>query len=132
MPLAINKNVEGFLSQYDETVSRYALKLREVLLTNLPDIIEQVDIPARMIAYSYGKRYVEMICTIIPSKKRLKLGFYKGPDLPDPRGILEGEGKISRYVVVNSDKLIHSSAIKKLLSSALAAYKQRMRAETDK
>ena len=78
--MTADKKVESFLSQYDEQVFSSALKLRDVLLANLPDIIEQVDIPAKMIAYCYGQKYEEMICTIIPSKKGLKLGFYKGTE----------------------------------------------------
>jgi hypothetical protein len=118
--------IETFLSQYDEQVFKTAFKLREVLFANLPDVLEQVDLPARMIAYCYGQKYIEMICTIIPSKKGLKLGFYRGVDLPDPDHILEGTGKISRYVIIMSEQQIKSSAIKKLLKAALAAYRKRI------
>ena len=121
-----SKEINLFLSQYDEQVFEKALKLREVLFANLPDITEQLDIPAKMIAYCYGQKYAEMICTIIPSKKGLKLGFYKGADLPDPDDLLEGTGKISRYVDIKSIEQIKSTSLKKLIVSALAAYKQRM------
>jgi len=89
-------------------------------------LIEQIDLPARMIAYCYGQKYAEMVCTIIPSKKGLKLGFYKGVDLPDPGKLLEGTGKISRYVEIRSAGQIRSPALKKLIESALAAYEKRM------
>jgi hypothetical protein len=72
-----DKNLDDFLSQYDEQVYINVLKLREILFTNLPRIIEQIDIPARMIAYCYGQKYGDMICTIIPSKRGVKLGFIK-------------------------------------------------------
>lgn len=121
-------NIELFLSQYDEKVFNHALKLRKVLLKNLPDIIEQIDAPAKMIAYSYGQKYAEMICTIIPSKKGLKLGFNRGVDLPDPDNLLEGTGKISRYIEIKSEEQINSPALNKLIKAALAAYKERMKA----
>lgn len=47
----------------------------------------------KMIAYVYGQKYSEMICTIIPSKKGLKLGFYKGAGLDDLKGYLKGPGR---------------------------------------
>lgn len=122
------EHIDNFLSQYNEEVFTNVLMLREVLLKNLPGIIEQLDIPAKMIAYCYGQKYAEMICTIIPSKKGIKLGFYKGVDLPDPDKLLEGTGKISRYVNIISGQQIRSQAIKKLLVNALVAYKQRMEA----
>ena len=121
-----NKEIDLFLSQYDEKVFETTLILREVLFANLPDIVEQIDIPAKMIAYCYGQKYSEMICTIIPSKKGVKLGFYKGADLPDPDNLLEGTGKISRYVVIKSIEQVRSGSLKNLIKSALTAYRQRM------
>ena len=124
--MVADKQIDEFLSNYSDEVFTNALELREVLLTKLPGIIEQIDVPAKMIAYSYGQKYAEMICTIIPSKKGLKLGFYKGVDLPDPDKLLEGSGKISRYVEIRSAEQIKSPALKKLIESALAAYKKRI------
>ena len=124
--MTAEKKIDEFLSNYSEEVFTNTLKLREVLFANLPNVIEQIDIPAKMIAYCYGQKYAEMICTIIPSKKGLKLGFYKGVDLPDPDKLLEGTGKISRYVEIRSAGQIRSPALKKLIESALAAYEKRM------
>ena len=118
--------VKEFFSQYNEEVFRNALQLREVVLKNLPGIIEQLDISAKMVAYCYGQKYSELICTIIPSKKGLKLGFYKGTELPDPGNLLRGTGKISRYVEIDAAEQIQSSTLKNLMSSALMAYHQRI------
>jgi len=124
--MTTDKKIDEFLSGYSEEVFTNALKLREILFANLPNIIEQIDIPAKMIAYCYGQKYSEMICTIIPSKKGLKLGFYKGADLPDPDKLLEGTGKISRYVEIRLVEQIKPPALKKLIQSALETYKKRM------
>ena len=115
--------IEDFLSTYDKPVSANALQLRKVLLANLPGIQEQIDLPAKMIAYCYGQKYAQLICMIIPSKKGLKLGFNRGSTLPDPDQLLKGTGKISRYVEI-SEEIIHSPKLKSLLVSALAMYKQ--------
>jgi len=121
------KDVHAFLSQYSEQVCIHSLMLRKVLLENLPGIIEQVDMPAKMIAYCYGQKYTEMICVIIPSQKGLKLGFYKGTELPDPDRLLKGSGKVSRYVEIKTADDIHSDALKDLLRNALTAYTIRTR-----
>ncbi|MCE3297128.1 MAG: hypothetical protein K0R65_2842 [Crocinitomicaceae bacterium] len=115
-----------FLSSYPKTVGKHALAMREVILRELPGVIEQVDYPAKMVAYCYGQKYVEMVCTLIPSQKGLKLGFYNGVSLPDPEKLLEGTGKISRYVEIRSEKQIHSAGIQNLLKSGLQAYRERM------
>jgi len=124
--MASDKEIKIFLLQYDQKVFDYSLKLCKVLVENLPDIIEEIDMPAKMIAYSYGKKYAQMICTIIPSKKGLKLGFNRGTELPDPDKLLQGTGKISRYVEIKSEEQINSPALKKLIEASLAAYKKRM------
>ena len=119
------EQINAFLSRYDEQVAVNALKLREILFANLPGIIEQIDVPAKMIAYCYGQKYSEMICTIIPSKMGLKLAFYRGVDLSDPDNLLEGSGKISRYVQIRSASEINAAALKKLIAGALSAYRHR-------
>jgi hypothetical protein len=123
--MATDKEIDTFFSQYDESVFTNALKIREILFANLPDIIEQIDTHAKMVAYCYGQKYSELICVIIPSKKALKLGFNRGVELPDPDNLLEGTGKISRYVQIKSSELITSSSLKKILESALTIYKQK-------
>ncbi|MBC9913034.1 DUF1801 domain-containing protein [Chitinophaga varians] len=122
----MDTNILSFLDSYPATVATRARQLRDTLLEMLPGIIEQLDVPAKMIAYTYGQKYTQMICTLIPSQKGLKLGFYKGNELPDPAGILKGNGKISRYVEVKDDETLHSAALKKLVGAALQAYRERI------
>ena len=125
-PMTPDEKINSFLSNYDKEISSLALKLREVILMNLPGITEQVDLPAKMIHYVYGQRYVDLICALIPSKKGLKLGFNRGTQLPDPGKLLEGSGKISRYVVIKSEKQIRSAPIKKLIAAAFKLYKSKI------
>lgn len=120
------KDILQFLSAYKEEVFNHALILREIVLKNLPGVTEQLDIPAKMIAYAYGQKYTELVCVIIPSKNGLKLGFNKGTTLPDPPGLLEGSGKISRYVTIKSEDNIKNPALTELLQAAMQAYKERM------
>lgn len=120
------EKIDAFLAAYDKAVRKQVYELREVLLQYLPDVMEQLDSPARMIAYCYGQQYKELVCMIIPSKKGVKLGFNAGVSLPDPEGWLEGTGKISRYVVIKSEEMLHSETLKELLRVAYAAYLERM------
>jgi hypothetical protein len=115
-----------FLAQYNKQVYDNTVKLRSIILESLPGIIEQLDVRAKMIAYCYGQKYADMVCTIIPSKKTFKLAFYKGAELPDPHQMLKGTGKFSRYVEIKSEEEIHSRAIRQLLEEAYAACKKRM------
>lgn len=123
MIMAVVTHAEEFLSRYP--VYKLALELRQVVLSHLPGVKEEVDLPARMVMYTYGPGYKDMVCAIIPSQKGLKLGFYKGTGLADPEGLLEGTGKISRYVSIPTEKVLRSRALVDLLQTAHAAYRLR-------
>lgn len=101
------------------------MQLRGMLLAELPGIIEQPDISANIIGYGYGPGYKDSICTIIPSKKGVKLGFYKGSLLKDPSGLLAGSGKVHKYVDITSEKMINGAALNKLLTQASNMHKER-------
>lgn len=116
-------DINNFLYSYSTDIQRIALNVRELLLLSLPDINEQIDSAAKMIAYSYGNSYRDLICVIIPSKKGLKVGFNRGVNLPDPDKLLEGNGKISRYVSISSESIIKSEAFRQLLHDAYIMYK---------
>ncbi len=116
---------EGILSKYDEKVSTLGFQLREFLLKELKLIIEYPDGPANIIGYGFGPGYKQLLCTIIPSKKGIKLGFYKGSELPDPKKLLTGSGKVHRHVEIKSENDVKDPAIKKLVDEALKAYHKR-------
>ena len=55
-----------------------------------------------MIAYSYGPGCKGLVCTLILSRKGVKLGIVRGSELPDPKQLLEGSGKVHRFVQLNA------------------------------
>lgn len=117
-----NKEINDFLMQYDREVFNNAQILRKIIIKTLPDIQEQIDMPAKMIAYGYGQKYTEIVCTLIPSKKGLKLGFYDGANFPDPDNLLKGKGKVSRYIEIKSRKDINTTVLTTLLNEAFCRY----------
>jgi hypothetical protein len=115
--------VTDFLASYPPQVRDVALKLRETILAKIPDAREMLDRPARIVGYGFGTGYRDVICTIIPSKTGVKLGIARGPDLPDPKGLLEGEGKRHRYVSFSGPSDLKRPGLKPLLNAAVAAWK---------
>jgi hypothetical protein len=117
--------VTDIMSAYDESVASLAMELRAFVLKQLKDCIEIPDRPAKLIGYGYGTGYKDTICTILLSKKGVKLGLFHGSQLPDPDQLLEGSGKVHRYVQISNKKDIANPALKKLVREALKAYKKR-------
>jgi hypothetical protein len=98
---------------------------RKYLFKQLKDVQEEVDEKAKLLGYSYGPGYKNMICTLILSKKGIKMGFNRGTELSDPGHLLEGTGKVHKYVQLHSQTDLKNPALGELLKEALKAYKQR-------
>lgn len=112
--------VEEFLSTYPPTIRELALKARALVLAVMPDTLEMVDLPAKMIAYGTSATYAGMICTIMPYQNHVNLGFARGALLPDPAGLLEGTGKKARHVKLRKVEDINNPAVRQLLEAAKA------------
>jgi hypothetical protein len=117
---------DKILTQFPESVAATGLSLRQFLLERLKGITEQTDPNASVIGYSYGAGYKDLLCTIILSKKGIKLGFYKGAELPDPKKLLTGSGKVHRYIEINSEEDVRNPALIALLERAIDARKKRL------
>ena len=59
----------------------------------------------------------------------VNVGFFRGAELADPAGLLEGTGKYMRHVKLRPDGDIDSTALIKLIESAYADMKRRLEAE---
>ncbi len=113
------------LSKYREDIASLGWLLRDLLLAKLPGITELPDVSSGIIAFTYGKGYKDIVCAILPSKKGIKLGFYRGSELPDPAGLLTGSGKVHRYVEIKSAQMLENPLLDDLISEAYLAWKLR-------
>lgn len=118
--------IATLIAKYDAPIPSLAEELLTFLYCVLPDAQEEVDLPANMIAFGYGPGYKGMVCTVIFSKKELKLGIYKGTELPDPEHLLEGTGKVHKYVAIRTPADIRRPALAALLGEAVAACRKRL------
>ncbi|MEM8895420.1 MAG: DUF1801 domain-containing protein, partial [Bacteroidota bacterium] len=59
----------------------------------------------------------------------VNVGFFYGVDLPDPQGLLEGNGKRMRHIKLRPGADIDEEAIKELIHHAYLDIKERLLAE---
>ena len=110
-----------FFSRYPPAVAELGTACAEVIRSAIPDADETVDEAGHVVGYSIGAGYSGLVCTIIPSKKGVKIGIVRGAELPDPEGLMEGTGKRHRYVQLNERSDLDRPGIVKLLQSARKA-----------
>ena len=59
----------------------------------------------------------------------VNVGFFRGAEIADPQGLLEGTGKLMRHVKLGLDGDVDTAALRKLIATAYADMKDRLRAE---
>jgi hypothetical protein len=118
-----NNEVMAFLTRYPPEVRDLVHALRRLIRDTIPEVHESLDLPAKIIAYGFGTGYSDMICTIIPSQKGVKLGIVRGAEMADPDGLMEGTGKRHRHVVLTTLSDLEKPGLKPLLVAAVADWK---------
>jgi hypothetical protein len=59
----------------------------------------------------------------------VNVGFFRGAELPDPKGILEGSGKLMRHVKLSPEREVDGAALTMLIRAAYADMKACVQAE---
>lgn len=118
--------IHEFLASYPPAVADLALSLRAVIQRVVPEATETLDVSGRIIGFGVGEGYAGLVCTIIPSKKGVKLGIAGGADLPDPHGLLAGSGKRHRHIQFNSPIDLERPGVELLIESARTAATTRL------
>ena len=62
-------------------------------------------------------------------KAHVNVGFFRGAEIADPHGILEGTGKFMRHVKLRPEHEVDASALMKLIENAYTDMKRRVKAE---
>lgn len=116
---------EDLIQITEETQKPTLTRLRETILSIHPQACEVVRLGDRAATYGLGpKKMSEGYVYILPYTAWVNLGFYKGADLPDPDGLLEGTGKKLRHVKIGTVAEADNRSIRTLIQVALEERKQ--------
>lgn len=86
--------VDAFINRASPTVRPVLKDLRKLVRRELPEAKEEI---------KWGRPVYSMkhiVCYLAADGDHANLGFYRGIELRDPRGLLEGEGKKLRHIKV--------------------------------
>ena len=64
-------------------------------------------------------------------KAHVNVGFFRGAEIADPKGLLEGTGKFMRHVKLSREADVDTAALTTLIETAYADMKRRLKAESD-
>jgi hypothetical protein len=118
-------DVEAFLAPYPPEVREVAMATRDFLAQALPGATDTLDGSAKLLGYAYGPGYKGLVCTLLLSQTGVKLGISRGSELPDPKQLMQGSGKVHRHVKLRTTADLKRPGLKPLLKAALTAWKKR-------
>jgi hypothetical protein len=115
-----DRQLIGFLEAYDPHISDLALALREVILEEAPDASESIyKVYTVAIWFGFSGKMKDMFCYIATNARHVNLGFPRGASLPDPNGVLEGEGKAMRHIKVASLRDLGRPFVRRYIRTAI-------------
>ena len=115
---------DELMAESEATMRPIVTRLREIVLEVHPEATEVVRLGDRAATYGLGPRKMsEGYCYVLPYTSWVNIGFYKGAELPDPEGLLEGTGASLRHVRVRSLQAAEAPAIRALVEAALVERK---------
>src|SRR5438045_1635949 len=93
------KQLSGFLAKFNPPIATLAKTARAKFRKRLPGAIEMVydNYNALVIGYSPTERPSDAVVSIVVYPKRVNLYFMHGAHLPDPTGVLQGDGNQGRH-----------------------------------
>ena len=110
----------GFLEAYDRHIADLALALREIILEEAPDASESIyQVYTVAIWFGFSGRMKDMFCYIATNARHVNLGFPRGSTLPDPKRVLEGEGKAMRHIKFASTAELERNYVRRYIQESI-------------
>jgi len=119
------------VSDLDALLDRHTPAVREVfhalgalVREVMPDAVEQLDLPDRVLAFGFGPpggvRLRGLAVGLIPHAAHVNVQLADGAVLPDATGIVEGTGKRIRHVKCRTLEDVARPALRALLTEQAA------------
>jgi hypothetical protein len=98
-----NEEFEKAIQSFSPDSKNIARQTRQLIYDILPNVVEVVWVQQKITGFRTGiKKKTEHFCWIMPATNHVSLGFNYGAELPDPKSLLEGTGKLFRHIKIKS------------------------------
>jgi hypothetical protein len=126
------EQLDRFLDAFTPEIAAFARVVLSKMRQRLPHSIELVYDNYNALACGFGptEKTSEAIFSIAVFPKNVSLFFLQGAVLPDPKGLLQGEGNVVRYIRLEDENTLDRSDVKAMMTTALKLAKVPMDKKT--
>ena len=112
--------LQCFIDKFDDANARLIRGLRAALRARLPHCAELVydNYNFFVIGYSPTERPSDYIVSIAASASGAGLSFNRGAELSDPERILQGSGKVNRFIRLPSAEVLAEAEVDTMIQRA--------------
>jgi hypothetical protein len=120
-PLSAEQQLKGFIAKFEPEHQALIRSVRKSLRNRFPSANELVYDYSKslVIGYSPIERGLDSVVAIALGADGLRLYFNQGPKLPDPKKILLGSGKQTRFIRIESPRTLILPEVEALLATAI-------------
>lgn len=120
-PPSAERQLAGLIARLEPKSQKLIKPMRRALRKRLPAANELVYDYGKslVIAYSPNERGADGIVGISADANGVRLFFPQGANLPDPQGILLGDGRQARHIRVETSNVLLRPEVESLLAAAI-------------
>jgi hypothetical protein len=115
------RQLDGFLNAFTPEIAKLARKTLVKLRKRLPHAMELVydNYNALAIGFAPSERASEGIFSIAIYPRHINFFFLQGAKLPDPDGLLQGEGSVVRHIRLEDETALDRPDVKAMMATAM-------------
>jgi Domain of unknown function (DU1801) len=112
--------LQSFIDKFDAGNAKLIRDLRRALRSRFPTCAELVydNYNFLVIGYSPSERPSDYIVSIAASAAGIGLSFNRGSELSDPEGLLQGSGKVNRFIRLPSVDVLERPEVDRIIERA--------------
>jgi len=117
--------LDRFLDAYTPEIAAFARVALAKMRKRLPHAVEMVYDNYNALVCGFGptERASEAVFSIVMFPKYVSLCFLQGAVLPDPKGLLEGEGNVVRHIRLQDQETLDRADVKAMMATAMKMVK---------
>jgi hypothetical protein len=120
-PENAEKQLDRFLAAFTPEIEALTRVVLEKMRSRMPNAVEMVYDNYNALVCGFGptEKVSHAIFSIAVYPKHLNLFFLQGVELPDPKGLLQGEGSVVRHIRIDDEKTLDRADVKAMMTLAL-------------